>query len=365
MNSSLCNDFIHHNMILLTTMLRTFLIGKSLCLFILFILFHLPQAATGQEGGRIISGKIADAFTKERLTNPTVELLLPDSTVVDSAKIRKWSFNSERYYTSFFLSATQEGDYIIRYSHEGYKASYTNFSLKFYKREREIDLGMIYLKKLPKENLLNEVAVTATKVKFYMNGDTLVYNADAFQLSEGSMLDALIRQLPGVELRDDGTIYANGKFVMSLLLNGKDFFKGENKVLLENLPLYMVKSVKAYDKAGELSILAGRDMNDKEYVIDVQLKKEYSTGWIANAEGGAGSGERYLGRLFGSCFSPNSRISAYANFNNLNQNDTPGRSGNWSPGQMTHELVTTKTGGMDSSEKGMICWLISPIYPVL
>lgn len=41
---------------------------------------------------------------------------------------------------------------------------------------------------LDDEQLLNEVTVTATKVKFYHKGDTLVYNADAFQLSEGSML---------------------------------------------------------------------------------------------------------------------------------------------------------------------------------
>lgn len=60
-------------------------------------------------------------------------------------------------------------------------------------------------------------------MKFYTRKDTLVFNADAFQLAEGSMLDALIRQLPGVELKDDGRIYVNGKYVESLLLNGEDF----------------------------------------------------------------------------------------------------------------------------------------------
>ena len=91
--------------------------------------------------------------------------------------------------------------------------------------------------------MLGEVQVNATKVKFYMNEDTLVYNADAFELSEGSMLDALIEQLPGVELKDDGRIYVNGRFVESLLLNGKDFFKGDNLIMLENLPSYMVKNI--------------------------------------------------------------------------------------------------------------------------
>jgi hypothetical protein len=99
-----------------------------------------------------------------------------------------------------------------------------------------------------KEVQLDGITVTASKVKMVMHGDTIVYNADAFQLSEGSMLDALIRQLPGSELKSDGRIYVNGRFVESLLLNGKDFFKGNNTVLLQNLPTYAVNSIKVYEK---------------------------------------------------------------------------------------------------------------------
>lgn len=58
---------------------------------------------------------------------------------------------------------------------------------------------------------LDEVVVKATRLKFYYKGDTLVYNADAFKLPDGSMLDALIRQLPGVTMTDNGVIYVNGK----------------------------------------------------------------------------------------------------------------------------------------------------------
>ena len=78
------------------------------------------------------------------------------------------------------------------------------------------------------------MVVKATKVKSIIKATTIVYNADAFQLGEGSMLDALIRQLPGAELSKDGRIYVNGKFVESLLLNGKDFFRGDNTVMFEN-----------------------------------------------------------------------------------------------------------------------------------
>lgn len=140
------------------------------------------------------------------------------------------------------------------------------------KREYSRELKPVLLKRM-KQIDLDEVTVTATKVKFYNKGDTLVYNADAFQLAEGSMLDALIRQLPGAELRDNGQIFVNGRFVEDLLLNGKDFFKGNNQIMLDNLPTYLVKDVKVYDKLGKNSEFLGHEMaGDKRYVMDINLK---------------------------------------------------------------------------------------------
>ena len=65
-----------------------------------------------------------------------------------------------------------------------------------------------------------------------------------------------------------------------LLLNGKDFFRGDNTVMFENLPTYMVNQVKVYDRLGENSRFLGQEVaGDKKYVMDVQLKKQYNIGW--------------------------------------------------------------------------------------
>lgn len=165
------------------------------------------------------------------------------------------------------------------------------------KREFSRDIPPIALREDSK--VLREVSVTASKVMFYNQGDTVVYNADAFVLAEGSMLDALVRQLPCMEVRSDGRIYHNGKFVESLLLNGKDFFKGDNSVMLDNLPSYTVKQVEVYDKYGKKSEFLGEQReDDKRYVMDVKLKKEYNIGMLANVKGGYGTDDRWLARLF-------------------------------------------------------------------
>ena len=127
-----------------------------------------------------------------------------------------------------------------------------------------------------------------------VRGDTVVYNADAFQLAEGSMLDALIQQLPGTRLDDDGRIFANGRYVESLLVNGRDFFNGSPQLALQNLPAYTVDKVKLYDQAGNASIMDNKDMDDKRYVMNVMLKKEYSKGYMGNFVAGAGAPKRYI-----------------------------------------------------------------------
>ena len=150
--------------------------------------------------------------------------------------------------------------------------------------------GTVSLKR--KAKVLSEATVTASKVMLVNKGDTIVYNADYFQLAEGSMLDELVSRLPGVKLESGGRITVNGNFVSSLLINGKDFFKGDVSVAMENLPAYMVNKVKVYQKTPDNAYIT-RDSCKAQvsdpWVIDVNLKRDYAQGWTANAEAGYGT----------------------------------------------------------------------------
>lgn len=201
---------------------------------------------------------------------------------------------------------------------------------------------------------LNELTVTASKVMFYHKGDTLIYNADAFLIGEASMLDDLISQLPGVELKSDGRIYCNGKYVERLLLNSRDLFNGDNELMLENLSAYTVKNIAVYDKLGNNSKLLGAKLaGDTQYVMDVRLKREYANGWIVNTEEGYGSEERYLGKFFGMWYSDNASITAYGGANNLSDMREPGSGdGSWSPADMAIGTLDRIFGGVTYSAEG-------------
>lgn len=160
------------------------------------------------------------------------------------------------------------------------------------------------------------------------------------------MLNALVAQVPGAELREDGTIYMNGRMVDYLTLNGKDFFKGKNRIMLDNLPYYVVSKLKFFEKDVPLSQKIHRDTGEKDYVMDVEMKQEYSIGYVANAEAGMGTNGRWMGRLFGLRFTDNSRLVLFGNVNNTNETRAPGGEG-WEnkPNVLTGEKETKMVGG--------------------
>ncbi len=287
--------------------------------FVGILLMLLQMCCMDVQAQQMLYGHIVDKTDGTYLQSVTVELLRTDSTLIGRTVTGENG--------SYGFPSPGKGIYLIHCTALGYTPVYQRQEITVSKRVNQIEAKLIRM--APEARMLDSVKVVATKIKMILRGDTVIYNADAFQLSEGSMLNALVEQLPGITLKDNGQIYINGRFVSSLMLNGRDFFKGNPLVALENLPAYTVKQVKVYDKAGEASQLLGRDAGDKALVMDVHLKKEYNEGYIANADNGYGSNDRYRSQLFGMRFTKLSRFSIFTNINNVNNKHRPGSNGEW------------------------------------
>ena len=277
-------------------------------------------------------GTVADSFTKALIPDVKVILMHEDSTVIDTTTVwesHSWSsgvgrsLGTTRYY---FPISREPAKYILKFQHPNYETAFANFEMKqISKRRQDVEGPKVYMKKTVQADYfeggsIDEVVVKATKVKMVWRGDTLVFNANAFNVPDGSMLDGLIKQLPGVELKDNGEIFVNGKKIDNLTLNGADFFKGKNKIMLENLPYFTVKSVEVYKKQTEENKYLGiNDEDKKEYTMDVILKREYNIGGSANIEAGYGTDERYKIKGFGLRFSDRTRAIFFGGLNNINE----------------------------------------------
>ena len=299
-----------------------------------------------------VMGQIVDDFTYDPIDSVTVRFLRTDSTEVERFVSKDETKSNNR---SFGESISAPGKYILHFSKRGYEDTYKTVNFRYQKyRITGGTFGRVLMKKKLSltERRLDEVVVTATRIKMVMKGDTIQYNADAFQLREGSMLDQLIAMLPGAELREGGVIYVNGKRISNLLVNGEDFFRGNPRVALENLPSYMVDKIKVYDLKPDLNKMMDKNINvhkgmwtneSQITVMDVNLKRKYSIGWIANASVGSGTGKHYAAKAFALRFTPHSRLAFMGYSNNVYGNSYYDANGNWqNPGgsdnQTTHEL---------------------------
>lgn len=312
---------------------------------LLFILFALQSIASY---GQMFSITVKDAATQISLQGASVTILDKDSAFVDSCQMITINMGDRKKY---YYASQIEGSspyYYIQCEKKGYLSQLVKVDAA-----DDINPEPIMLKRAPRT--LHEATVTATKVMMVMKGDTIVYNADAFELAEGSMLDQLISRLPGVKLNAGGVITVNGNRVSNLLIDGKDFFNGDANVALENLPAYMVKNVKSYQKSPDNAYLTRKDNKphaDDPWVIDVTLKKEYHQGWIANAEAGGGTKDKYLGRVFGTYFSDRARVGFYGNANNTNSNQRAGSDGKWENEDAMMGENTLQKGGLFASFYG-------------
>lgn len=319
-----------------------------------FLLISLGWSAlSANAADRItIQGHVYDRATETELFAAKARLMnAQDSTIIAETNAEgefdgpfKGQFVRKSKF--YFFDVDRSKKYILELTRNDYEPVFLEIDpATLSNRLDNMNLGKIFMKRMPK--MLDEVVVKASKVMFYNKGDTVIYNADAFVLAEGSMLDALIRQMPGVELKEGGEIYVNGRYVENLLLNGKNFFKGNKQMMLDNLGAYTVKNIAVYERQDEMDRIMGKDYGEKHLSMDVRLKKEYNQGLLTNMEVGYGSSDRYLGRLFGLWYSDNSRLSLYGNANNLSDNRKPGQDTDYNPGSMQSGDFKTYQGGFD------------------
>ena len=312
---------------------------RTISTLILAFATTLPGQAQG-----LVFGTVQDAFLKTPLPEARISLLLAaDSTVViDSIPITKKMRDDGTVREAQFMLQPEKKTckYLLRGTLEGYEDGYLPLTIDANESRAWMLDDALELRKIRQVNL-QEVTVTATKVKMYYRGDTIVYDATAFKLPDGSMLDDLIHQMPGVTIDEYGQIFVNGRKIDELQLGSRSFMRGNSKVLMENLPYYTVKDIKVYDQDTDLNRALNAQVERKKFVMDVNLKPEHQIGYIANVEAAGGTMERWLGRGFLLGFTERTRYTLLGNSNNVNESRHIGRSDHWTPDAVPQSLLTT------------------------
>ena len=262
--------------------LRFYISKMKRFLFCLMLISIGTTFLFAQSKGKVtVSGSVLDKEDNSPIMQATVQLLsLPDSTMVVG--------NVTNLNGGFSLSA-RPGKYLLKVSFVGYLTYLKEYQLTSSKPT--VNVGKIVLSS--DAIMLQEAVVTAEAPQVTVSGDTLGYNASAYRTPEGSMLEELVKKLPGAEIDENGNVKINGKEVKKIMVGGKEFFGGDVKTGLQNLPVSMIERINAYDRQSDNSRITGIDDGEEETVLDLTVKKGMNHGWFGNVDGGLGTEDRY------------------------------------------------------------------------
>lgn len=275
-----------------------------------------------------VTGEVTDYETTEPVVMATVQLLsLPDSIFQMGAVT-----NEKGHFE--FDGRLDLGKYLVKVSFIGYGDEYRPLTVDNSSRRLQLHLDSIRLK--TDALLLKEAVIEAQMAQVQVVDDTVMFNAEAFRVPEGSMLEELIRKLPGYEVADDGTVTYNGQTVSKILVDGKEFFSNDKSMAMKNLPASMVKKIKSYEKKSDLAEVTGIDDGEEELVLDLTVKDDAKKGWFNNIDIGYGQPTQAtlydikdLYTVKGSVnrFAENKLYSVILSTNNVNDNGFPGFGG--------------------------------------
>lgn len=130
---------------------------------------------------------------------------------------------------------------------------------------------------------LKEVIVKSLPIT--RKGDTINYSVSAFSKQEDRTLADVLKNMPGIEVLDNGKILYQGKPINKYYIEGLDLLEGKYNLANKNLPYKEVTKVQVLENHQPIKMLGSLVYSDKA-AINIKLKNSYT--FTGQAEIGSG-----------------------------------------------------------------------------
>lgn len=297
-------------------------------LFLLFVLLLFATRVSAQvfvladsyQSSTVTAGvTVVDSLTNEPMQFASVYLVPVKDTIITHFALTDKDGKAE-------LKKAVKMGYVAHVEMTGYKP----WSKTLYFRNTEENIGVVRMQE--DRTMLDAASVTAAAVPVVVLQDTIIYNAAAFRSGEFDMLGDLLKKMPGIEVGEDGSVKVNGEIVKKITVGGKTFFFDDPSAAVNNLPARIVDKVKVLDKDTDKSEATG--IEEKEKVMDIELKEEFKKGFFGNATvtgGGSIPGNNdsesplvqdypflYNTNVLAAAYNEDTQLTALVNSHNLN-----------------------------------------------
>lgn len=267
--------------------------------FLFFILLATTGFSSLSAQEVQLSGKIQDS-----LQNPLAYVNIIATPISDDQKI---TFSISDEAGNYELELAKNMSYKLAITHLGYSQLIDTVQLS-----KDAHKNFVLFKST---QTLEEVLVKA-KMAVIVKEDTITYRVDNFRTGEERKLRELLKNLPGVEVDRAGNVTVNGKKVTKLLVEGENFFTGDEKLGVNNIPADAVEEVTVLDDYHEVPFLKNLSESD-EMALNIKLKEGKKKFVFGEIEAGGGMEERYLFHPTLFYYSPKTAINVIGDFNNI------------------------------------------------
>ncbi len=271
--------------------------------YLFFILFSIVASA---QNSFTIKGIVKSKEANIPLEAATVYVTsVKDSSVIDYSITEKSGNFS-------IVVRKQTQPFILKVSTLGYQ----NYEKQYPNLTANLNVGEVLVEDAV--TTLGEVVIKSEAPPVRIKNDTLEFNASSFKVNPDSNVEALLKQLPGVEISKDGKITVNGKEVNEILVNGKSFFGKDGAVAIKNLPSEIIDKIQVSDTKTKEEQLTGQGASSDKKSINITIQEDKNKGLFGKFTGGYGSDERYEASGLINYFKDKQKISFLGASNNIN-----------------------------------------------
>lgn len=275
---------------------NTFLL--STCLF-------LAVSAMAQQS---LGGNVIDSAANTALEGANVRLLTVKDSLIDERRVSADG--------KFQLKQVPVGKYRLQVNFLGYRSTVIPVTVS-----AKSDPLSLTIRLLPEYRTLDEVAVVAPPPVAVLKGDTTEFDAAAFSTEPYADADALVMQIPGVEIDEEGRVKAQGEDVQRIIVDGKEFFSTDPRIALKSLPADIIAKIQIIDEQSEQAQFSGFDDGQRRKVINIVTRPDRRRGYFGRAGGGYGATGKYNAGGSVNSFDGDRRMTVFAVSNNVNQSD--------------------------------------------
>ncbi|SHL50201.1 carboxypeptidase-like regulatory domain-containing protein [Flavobacterium saccharophilum] len=274
---------------------------KNILFFVIFLMTYISFAQTVR----------FDGFIQDEQKNP---LEMANIMAVNNGTKAMDSYGITNDKGKFQLTLKPNTAYTVKVSYLGMKSKEISISTSTENIVQNIVMDGSGIE-LEGVEIVREMPVS-------IKGDTIVYNADSFKSGTEKKLEDVLKKLPGVEVNADGEIEVEGKKVSKLMVEGKDFFDGDTKLGVKNIPADAIDKIQVLRNYNEVGALKGLENDQDNVAMNIKLKEGKKNFWFGDATAGIGVAEldsRYIinPKLF--YYSPKYSINLITNFNNIGE----------------------------------------------